>query len=75
MTEQEVKYFDNAPMHELLQIVAEQSPRGIYARTVIQERKGKSMERIALYSAIAAGLSAATSVIQLIVSSLGTACT
>ncbi|MDT7514547.1 hypothetical protein [Rhodoferax mekongensis] len=67
MTEQEVKHFDKAPMHELLQVAAENSPRGLYARTVIQERKGKSMERIALYSAIAAGLSALTSLIQLFV--------
>lgn len=65
MTEQEVSHFDKASMHELLQVAAEASPRGIYARIVIQERKGKTMERIALYSAIAAGLSALTSFIQL----------
>lgn len=67
MTEDDVKHFDAAPMHELLQVAAEQSSRGIYARFVIQERKNKSMERIALYSAIAAGLSAIASFIQLFV--------
>lgn len=65
MEQNDVAYFDKAPMHELLQVALEQSPRGFYARVVIKERKSKSMERIALYSAIAAGLSALTSFIQL----------
>jgi protein-tyrosine-phosphatase len=69
MNQEDVEYWNNAPMHELLSVCTENSPRAFLARQIIQERQqerqSKRMEKISFWSAMAAGLSAIVSIIQL----------
>lgn len=67
MDKDEYELWLKTPEHELLDIITETqgSQRGHLARYIMQRNSNKILERAAIWSAVAAGLSALTALILL----------